>query len=372
MKLFRWILFLAMVGGLFGCQLGPREQILAVDTPQVPKMVEPAVPTPTRTAKPRPSATPLPTLAPTSSPVPLSGSILTRDNISAAVPSELKFPAAGNDFYWPGGARLLLLQETSFLQVNLEPLTIGAEIPIDAPGNHLAASPDGAHVLVQAGDGGLFVWNTADHSRQPINFGVASFGHFSPDGTMIVLGSPEKIEVTLLDAATLKVIKSLSGFEIITQGPQVYQALVSPGNDRILWQARTQIAWMDIQGGVLGPVYEYQNNVNGTAISPDGKQLVVSAGDLLQAIFTQTDGSHALDLLLKPEGSVSQAAFSPDGSLAAAGVGGKILVWESADWTKVAELGADASGIRQVGFSPDGRVLAAVDQENRLTIWRVR
>ncbi len=280
----------------------------------------------------------------------------------------VKIPQDSSGFYWPGGTSLLLLNGSSMIKVNLAPVALDTRQPIQAPGRVLAISPTGGRVLAQAGDGGIVLWDRDDGSKKPVKFGVAEFAAFSPDGKLLLLGSNEKIEVTILDAETLQVVYTLSGFE--TAAP-VYEALMSPDGKRLLWHARARVEWMDISSGKFGPVYELQNFIDGVAISPDGQALVLSAGDLLWAYYQANGSNYSTSLLPGPQGAVSPAAFSADGRLLAAGVEDKIYVWETENWKQVSELGEGKTRIHQLSFSPDGRVLAALDQDGQLSIWRV-
>ena len=65
-------------------------------------------------------------------------------------------------------------------------------------------------------------------------------------------------------------------------------------------------------------------------------------------------------------------AFSPDGrTLAAAGQGKTINLWDVVTGTKIRQLAVDVSINRPLAFSPDGKVLVSVGDEGNLRFWDV-
>jgi WD40 repeat protein len=73
----------------------------------------------------------------------------------------------------------------------------------------------------------------------------------------------------------------------------------------------------------------------------------------------------------KPFG-VGSLAVAPDGrTLLAAGSSGEVLLFDRATRQLVQRLDTGADQVNGAGFSPDGRLVAAIDNVNRLHLWSV-
>jgi len=67
-------------------------------------------------------------------------------------------------------------------------------------------------------------------------------------------------------------------------------------------------------------------------------------------------------------GSVSAAAFSPDGKTLASASYNMIKLWDISTRVKLQTLEGHSSPIRAVAFSPDGKTLASVSY-NIIKLW---
>lgn len=368
-------MFLIMLWSLF----------LASCTPPVERTSAPSatvsLPTPTYTVTPSPAPTETVTLEPTSTTAaapsatatdqPLSGQVITAQNVASAQSAEILLPEYPLGIYWPGNTVLSVYLNSLFLDLSLEPLASTITTKVRAPGKILGISPDGGRVIYQGGDGGVMVWERSTLTSTVIPLqGVAYFANFSGDGQTIAFGSPDTWKVTLFDTASMSAVGELTGFE--TAAP-VYNAIPGPNRKMLAWVARGKLQFQNVEDGVLGGELGYQDFIQGFAFSPDGSKAVVAAGGLLQIVPTAVgDGAAAQDLLvIPPDTSISSPVFSPDGSLVAAGVAGKVVVWETVSGTQIVELFHSSQNVRLVSFSPDGRALISVDEQYLLKSWRV-
>ena len=102
-----------------------------------------------------------------------------------------------------------------------------------------------------------------------------------------------------------------------------------------------------------------------------GKNVVVSGpGNSLNAINVETGEVTVVDAAI---GYLPEYRFSADGRFMAARMsrGGGIVIWDAKTWKELRRIRsegmADSSGY--LGFSRDGRYVAAIDRDGRLRFW---
>jgi WD40 repeat protein/DNA-binding SARP family transcriptional activator len=118
--------------------------------------------------------------------------------------------------------------------------------------------------------------------------------------------------------------------------------------------------------------------VSGLGFSPDGSRLAIAFGFRGPAGSPDPDGVKILDVrnaetvaTLRGD-EVGSVAFSPDGSLVAAGeLDGDVLLWATDGWGRVGAPLASGGEAPSVAFSPDGRTLVTSDGRGAVALWDV-
>ena len=84
----------------------------------------------------------------------------------------------------------------------------------------------------------------------------------------------------------------------------------------------------------------------------------------LEAPAFRLGSSHTSDTILSID-------FSPAGEYITGGVGSEIVIWETSTGFDVENLVGHASDIIHIVWSPDGQLIASVDQDRVLRVWPV-
>ncbi len=246
-------------------------------------------------------------------------------------------------------------------------LSVSAETLVFSPDDQLLAMGHSQGVHVWDTNSWQLRWNAAysDSVRQ-----VA----FSPDGQRLA-GVSFDNAARLWEADTGQLIAQLT-FNYLAVS-------LDFSSDSRLWASggfHDRIILADASTGQPVKEFKPDSPVGDLALSPNGPWLAAimsgSWGPSTVAvwdIFTEERRTLAEFRLF----AYSNVAFSPDSQWLAAGLAGDepaLAVWQTQTWPQVARLDVEDAIIKQVEFSPDGRLLAALlgsPGQEQIWMWEV-
>ena len=130
--------------------------------------------------------------------------------------------------------------------------------------------------------------------------------------------------------------------------------------------------------GPLRRLEGHRGRIYSIAFSPDSRRLLTASLDKTARLWNR-DGS-ARAVLSGHQDRIYRAAFSPGGGwLLTASRDGRILVWQSPEGSSrgveqlapFLPLNAEAGGVANAAFSPDGQYIAGAYWENAAVLWRL-
>jgi WD40 repeat protein len=250
------------------------------------------------------------------------------------------------------------------------------------PGFELAAlAPDGSVAAASYPDGRVEVFNTASRENfEVVTPELPSFLTIDRLGRSVVLGTfedragPKAFWVRTIDVQRGELRPYRIELDSVTTGAD---AVVTWDNKAILAAGEEQVGLWNRVTGVPEALelFEAANGVAGTGMHPDGRWAALSESGLIEVIDLRTG-----DLVAKLDhrAALGQSlplfplVFSPDGRwLAAATVGGRVVVWDArtwrqhGTWTAVRGVGTDS-----VVFTPDSDFLVT-GGAGQAAIWNV-
>ncbi len=252
-------------------------------------------------------------------------------------------------------------------------------IPVDGAQFPFGFRADSKALAVGRGDGSVSIYDLPRGARRDLhgrhNAAVQAVA-FAPDGTTLVTTGDDATAI-VWDTTSGEIVETLSG-----HNGRVLGAAFSPDSSTLYTVSLdgSLISW-DLSGerrlgrpfaAGAGNQFGPQNPVDDAPtfdLSPDGRWIGVTQAD--GAIVVRDAESLAVRATLGAvqDGAVLDVGFSPDGSvLAAGGVGGQVTLWDTRTWRRIrGPLGGPGSGlpkgarenVRTIAFSPDGATLAA-------------
>jgi WD40 repeat protein len=288
-----------------------------------------------------------------------------------------------------------------------------------SPAAQVLFSPDGKTLaVVGAVNGDTCLWNLATMRQtavlaepaDPGSFAGVTGGAFSPDGKILAIGDNETGSTYLWDVASRRQIATLTDpadsqgdspdVEAVAFGPDGMLA-AGDGNDNVY-------VWDTATGRLTGTLTTTQGcggyldtgGIESVAFSPDG---TVAAGDGYGCVYLWDGATGQRTASITPPINVLEAnslyysccadvagqvesggggpigvtvAYSQNGRVLAAGVdyGYGTYVWNGDGTDQLATLtdpGGDNSVTPQLALSPDGTMLAVVDNNGRTYLWRL-
>ncbi|OUL28563.1 caspase family protein [Nostoc sp. 106C] len=282
------------------------------------------------------------------------------------------FKVSGNASFSPDGKMLILVDYHAITLWDLNGNALGRH-PINGDiSNSISFSPDGKTIAWASRDGIIKLWNLDGNELTTINGrGSVNSVSFSLDGKTLAAGNGDgSIKLWSLSKEPLTTLKLDNLINCFSFSPDGKTIALGGFKKVTIWSLDgKQLKTFEVAPNASDT--ESSNQVESLSFSPDGKSLAASANFIIQ-LWSLENGK---ELWKRPESGVnysssfSSVSFSPDGKIATPG-GGKLLKLFSLDGKELKPLTLEGYSENRFSFSPDGKTLVVLRNDNTIQRWR--
>jgi len=237
-------------------------------------------------------------------------------------------------------------------------------------------SPDGKKIVTASGHKIAKIWDAESGKElQKIELESDTFYHitsaaFSPDGKKIVTEVDNGI-TQLWDAESGKELQKWEGSKAIRNDVSI--AIFSPCGKKMVRMRDPDVVIYDTESGKALKTFK-ASEVGSAAFSPDGTKIIVTKGSEFSGYFIQIWDAESGEVLVEMEKQrfwIRHVAFSPDGKkVVAMGNDQFARIWDAKSGKLLHELRNKGPG-HSAAFSPDGKRVATNGNNERVRIWKL-
>jgi len=258
---------------------------------------------------------------------------------------------------------------------------LGPAIDLGSPGERVAFDSTGRMLLTAAESTGVRLWDAASgEARSPMLDTAAGARHavLSEDGDRLLVLDAESVArlwhmrrpapTSSQAPATSSRAERGHCFAATDIHSDATTACLSPDGAHALVCGEGSSHLIRLARSVPSVHLTHSGSIADATFSPDGRRFACGGYDGAIRVWDAPSGR--LRLALRSEGEIKQVLFSPDGRLILAATGRRVSAWRVADG-RVAATVAPASRRQQVAamaVSPDGRTLAVADEAGRVEL----
>ena len=215
----------------------------------------------------------------------------------------------------------------------------------------VAVSPDGKLIATSGQDYLINLWDVA--SKKQVGTLTGHDGDingmaFSPDGKTLVAGDLYK-HVRVWDVAGKKQLKTYD-----VPGPILSMGMGPDG--RAYFGCRDGMIYAVTADGGEPVTFRHENEINGVAVSPDGKKVVGADGSGVVIVYA-TATAEVIKRVEHGDKAMS-TAISPDGKTFATGGGnGSVKLWDLERVEAVGGFSCPGLDVTALAYTPDGKTL---------------
>ena len=338
--------------------------------------VIPTAPQPTAEIKIEPSATAEPAPTETASLEPTAEPTAAVENLPAPLFSALISSSQPNfsRMVWSADGKSLAMLASDHMVV-LDAETLQQIYAFANPSIMiLDFSADGRTLLTTTDQQNLTLIDLSTNQTRTIDTGAQFVtASFSPDGSLILVGTADNWKAEIYDAASGSLRLELTGFE--TAAP-VYSVRFAENVTDVLWVSRAEVQLQNIASQELMPALSHEDFVNAVARAHSLDLIATSAagtidGNMLPIVHIWDAATGEKLLQMQMPQAVVALNFSADDAILAAGAADGVHLYKTADMSEAGIITDQNNGVADVRFSPADNRLAIVDGDGILRLYQI-
>lgn len=196
---------------------------------------------------------------------------------------------------------------------------------------------------------------------------------FSPEGSLILVGTTDNWKAKIYDTTSGELRKELSGFE---SAAPVYSVRFAENVLDILWISRGEVQIQNIASGELKPAFSHEDFVNFVTRAHTLPLLVTASSAAVDNefvpildVWNPDSGEKILEIKLNQ--AAYSGSFSKDDNLLAVGTADGVHIFKTSDMSELSLLSDHTNGVVDTRFSPSDDHLATLDGNGELRIWQL-